>query len=1169
MAEINYTQSQQSVLDDKSKNLLVSASAGSGKTATIIQKIFNLVSLGEVDLEELLVITFTEAASAEMKVRLKEKLYEQQDKDPNIIKQIEKLPTSDISTIHSFCSKMIRKYFFKLDLNPNFIVLDEKNSKFLKVLALDKVIDNYSAVQDDEFVMLSQLLSGGRTFLALKNNILSYYDFLCAVEDREKYKSKTAVLCYDEDLRNNKACDVINKHVLSNIYYLKKSLEAYLVKAQVMHANYFEGFIKESLNAIGDVKYEHDFIKNRRAIINTELPKLSTKKMDENDSDFKAEFKPFLTELQDNIKDLKKIVLDGDEDNLKRDLKSVYKVINKFQEIETRFEEEYEKLKQKKNAMDFADLEGKFLKLLEFEDVKESIASNYKYIFVDEYQDINSVQEKILSNLLCNNKMVMVGDIKQSIYGFRNSSPEIFVTKSKAYVSSKEKDRLINLNENFRSSPEILNFVNSIFVKCMFNDFGGIDYKDNSKLEGKREYKKVNDLNAIEINIIKSNDEDEEESRAEEYDNVYSVLNDKNLYEKKLTVAREEGIVIAKRILNMIGKNYYDAKSDQVKKISFGDIAILSRSNDFLRDLAKILAEYQIPVSTNSSDNIYKNKDILSLLSILKLLNNSHDDISLSIVLRGFLGNFTFDEILSIRQKYNDEEFLYESFNRFVAEEQEDKRLRDKVEAFFSCINKLRDRLVYCSIYELLNFLQSQYDFLSYFKSLPDGANRYSLVSGFIKSFDSAEYNYDLNRYLEYVENYAQDAEFSTSLNASPDSVKLGTIHSSKGLEYPIVFLVNCGKSFSIATFREEILKDKDLGLGINTFDLDNYEKLSNIARNAIALNLRKQEKAEELRLLYVALTRAKNNLIIIGHCNRRDHCNLSNIRRIDDIKDAENVNAFLPWILSSLSDLNHKNLTQNQVSLTNKSEGFEVVVNVINNNDFKFDTNNSHDFSIDNLDGEDVKRLKGLFDYKFEINNNIALKNTVSSMLQEHSVEGENFNVEPKMLKIFEGGKEGVDAARLGTLYHKVMQGIDLKKDLQVDDINALIGKLNFDEKYKNLVSATKVKKCIDALKKLDIVSVKKEQPFLSYLPYEFIFKGSNIPDKILIQGVADLIIKTPDKNILIDYKTTKATTSDQLVEKYRVQLKLYKICLEKAMNEKINEVYIYSFFLDKLVKI
>lgn len=1177
MKKFSLTPDQQKIIDANAQNVLVSASAGSGKTATVIQKIFDLIANKGVDISSLLVITFTEAASSEMKLRLKSKLFEETQNNHLIQTQIDKLATSDISTIHSFCSKMLRKYFFKLNINPNFCVLDDSNAKFLKASALEKVINNYSSKSDNDFVVLSSLFGGGRNFAGLQSAMLSFYDFLCATEDKDNYKKNIVLSCYNANLNSNTACQVLNDYILSNFYYFTCSLQSFLQQAKIEHADYFENFILDILKLIEPIKYTNNFLTNHKNVFNLILPKITTKKLDMQNSNFKDMFKPFYDEMQKQIKEIKSLIIDKSEEELIKDIKNAGKHLNKFVEIVESFEKEYSAQKQRRNALDFNDLEEKFVLLLSYPEIKSSIASSYKYIFVDEYQDINSVQELILSKLLDNNCMYMVGDVKQSIYGFRNSSPSIFVNKSLLYsekadskdnLNKQEQGQLITLNDNFRSNPEILNFVNAIFKKTMSSEFGGVDYQNKGMLNGKTEYKKVDNIPSVKLCICSKTKEDgDDDDEKEVYDEVYSVLNDKNAYSKSLSSARRQAMVVAQNILELIGKNLYNAKEDKTKKISFCDFAILGRSNDFLKEISSVLSEYKIPVSTNMADNIYQNKDVVALLSILKVLNNTNDDIALSIVLTGFLAKLSYDELAIIKKDSPKEDTLFDSIKVFLSSEEDSNNLlRQKLNNFLELINDLRFKLSsYMTIYDLFYYLQNKFDYLNYFRSLPDGQNRYRVVKDFIDSFKDADYNNNLPAYLSFVKSFAENARVSSVISSSNDSVKIGTIHSSKGLEYPIVFLVGADKPFSTITFRAEILKDKSLGLGISTFDFDSFEKRDNLAKNAISINLKKQEKAEELRLLYVALTRAKNHLIIVSHTN------LKTLAKINNPNEAEGVNCFMPWITSGLSDLGFKNLTENKESFEDKNKDFNVSVQVFNDSDFVVDSKKDLDTSFLNNVKVEVSEFKKYFDFDFEAKTDIAVKNTVSSMLQEYAEEGTSINVEPKQLKVFESAKEEIDASKLGTIYHKIMQRVDFKNKncTEIEYLEGILYNLRLDQKYIESVDLNSIKYCVESLQKLKFSWHKKEQPFLSYLPYNQIFKSSKITDKILIQGVADLIIKANGKYILIDYKTTRVKKPDQLVEKYKLQLSLYKHCLEKALNIPIAETLVYSFCLNKFVKI
>ena len=349
------------------------------------------------------------------------------------------------------------------------------------------------------------------------------------------------------------------------------------------------------------------------------------------------------------------------------------------------------------------------------------------------------------------------------------------------------------------------------------------------------------------------------------------------------------------------------------------------------------------------------------------------------------------------------------------------------------------------------------------------------------------------------------------------------------------------------------------------TYNLQTFEKCENLAHSAISLNLKRQEKAEELRLLYVALTRAKNNLFVVGEAN------LLTVARVTNSFEARRAESFMPWILSSISDTNFYCFLRQSKSFVEKHKDYEVGVNIYSKSDFEANLKQEVDKSFLNEFNIKENDYKKVLDFKFESPSNIAIKNTVSSMLQEYSDSQVSLNFEPKKLTIFESNNEEIDAAKLGTIYHNIMQKVDFNnKDCDsYEYLNNIINTLNLEQKYLQKVDKKSILNCIEKLSKIDMQECLKEQPFLSYLPYNQIFLSSKNNDKILIQGVADLIFKTQDKYYLIDYKTTRVKNSDQLVEKYALQLNLYKTCLEKALNINIEGTYVYSFCLNDFVKI
>lgn len=1188
---MKWTDDQEQVLACNSDNLLVSASAGSGKTMTVIEKIARLIEDEHVDITNLLVITFTESASAEMKIRLKDTLSKSAKDNKFVATQLAKLPLGDISTIHAFCAKMLRKFFFLANIKPNFAVLDDNASNFLKSKALDKTIKQYAESGDKDFVLLSSSFGGGRKFEGLKSSILSLQDFLTGIVDREKYLSNIAFSCYKKE--DNKAIAFLNDYVLRNVRFLERRIKEKQTEAQKENALYFVDFLQMAQAQLQAVSSAKDFWTMIALLHEMSLPRLTNKKLSDEEKSFKDDFKPFWIDVQDRLKSIKQYVPQRTQEEAFVEFEKTSQLVGKLIEVEQVFEKYYEAQKNKRNGLDFADLERKFLEICKLDEVQNTLA--FSHVFVDEYQDINYVQEEIISRLIKHAKLVMVGDVKQSIYAFRNSTPEIFSYKSADYKTNEKHGSLKLLNDNFRSDSTILQFSNEIFSKCMTLDFGGIDYKECGMFRSLAKYEHVSPMPVVEVNLINTNKEKDEEETPAELPKVYSISKDKMLYEQEISETKCEGLLIAQKILDMLKNNYqiYDAKEQKSKKITFGDIAVLCRNNETLKQISKVLTDLKIPTKINTKDNVYQNKDVAPLLSILKLAGNFHDDLSLATALLSPFANMTETELATIRTVCKDEKYFYQAVKNFllifdensnIKKDDFDKnangtdinisenfkkinekgiengqKIAEKIQKFYDFLNIIREKLTYNSLHEILNFACDSVGYFDYLTSLPDGFAREKIVRDFVESFEGSDYNFDLVGFLDFVKNYAFEGRFASMLATSDNGVTLSTIHASKGLEYPIVFVAGCGNNFPTKTFREAILKDKTFGLGMQTFDENSFSKSTNLARNCILLNKRRSERCEELRLLYVALTRAKNHLIVIGE--NKDLFVAEN-------DDAEGAGNYLNWILSYLKPAEREALMLGKKEIVKTLSDGQVKLQTYELDDFRFDDTKSRQIIFPKDDKNLTETIRKNMLLQMPKPCNIALKNSVSSLLAEHSSVEESVNLTPKKLSVFESKSSKIDSGKLGTLYHKIMEKLDFESPLNRENFDKILNDINLPEEYKKLVNFEKISLCENNLKKLGKLVVARELPFISFLPYNQLF-GEGTDKKILVQGVADMLLSDGNKTFLVDYKTTKASCPEQLVEKYKIQLMLYKICLENALNQAIDGAYIYSFSLDRLIKV
>jgi len=1157
MAKIDFTKSQQDVIDHKGNNLLVFASAGSGKTAVIIEKIAQSIISGSTTLDKLLVVTFTESATAEMKQRLYDKLSENIDK-PNIKDEIEKLSLADISTLHGFCQRLIKQYFFELDIEPTFSIFSDEEANFYKIKAIDYLLREKQEQGSDSFISLCEMFYNNRSLVSLKSNVLDFYNFLQSLDNKDEYMSTTATSCYTTDLKKNNACKFVVERFSKDYLYFKTAFDSLKIVSQQAG----EEKITKAIEVVTDALIKTK-IKTFEEMFEyfKVLDKIKSPFGLKIESDILKEARSLWTALGALIDDFFKICgEDEDITKIAENIKASEPAVKEFLSLVSDFEKEYTKIKKQKKALDFDDLEKYALKLLENEKLRESIQEKYDVLYIDEYQDINSKQEKILSYVTSGDNMVMVGDLKQSIYGFRNSSPEILIYKTALYKKNVG-GKLITLKENFRSNPIILDFVNKIFNRVMKENFGGIDYKKDGAFKGAAKYKKVDDYKEVSIDFIKYKDREKKEPY---FGDVYSVTNDtRSAYVR--SVAKVEAKVIAEKIKKMLGKPYYDAKKKDFFPLEYKNFTILCRSKSYIKELAMYLQKYEIPCVSKTSDNIYNNPDILFLLNILKVVNNPQDDLALASILSSPFFGITFDDLATIKKNTN-QEYFYDCVKEYL--DNNDNNLTCKLNKAYGLVYKLREMKDFSTIYDLLIYADRALGILNYYLLLPDSRAKHKVLQNFIEQFNFVPYNNDINEYLNYVDSYLKDTEITMVSPSGDDCVHIDTIHSSKGLEYEVVFVAGCGKQFSNITTRQDILRDKDLGVGINAYDIDEHIKYKTLTKQAIIEKVRLQEKLEESRLLYVALTRAKNSLNII--CS----FDTDNIEELSEYAIRKS-NKYANWVLAAFEKPLIDNIrTCEEEKTFNYNDHYEVNVHLPEKLLEAEELVNVEDVLLGS--GSKTTEIKEYLEkeYPYKDSFAIAQKNTVTSLMMLEAESSESLNPAPRKFGTDEhSAKALIDYALLGTIYHKILQEIDFEID-SVEKVEAFVNLCKENDSqnalYYDKVDCKKIFTCIKKIYPLiKNKEVEKEKQFVAYLPHKDIIEGSLLEDKVLLQGVIDLMVGNGGNVDIIDYKTTRVENSEQLVEKYYVQMKLYKLAAERAVGKKVENVYIYSLHLDSLIKI
>lgn len=1146
---------QREFVEFNKNNALVSASAGSGKTFTMINKLVALIVYYDVDIDDLLVVTFTNAAGEELKQKLYNALLKEINTTTNtsidkdkLYNMLERINTADIGTLHSVCYKYIMKYFYKCGISPTSSILLEEDTNYLLNEAINKVLDSY--VDDEDFYKLFSAYSSRRNNAKIVNIIKSLYYFMESLPDVDDFI---------DNVINNKANSKLDTHICANyiLNALKDSFDEcerifrpLLIEAESLGLDKYVESIGSILSRISEYKMCNtytqvsDFINNGFVITSATKPRNT----DGIVLDFVDRYKSAKEMLNKVLKNVRAYFTEPDFEKLMTIESRVLDNVNKCIEIVNLVRNEYQCLKANKDGLDYADLEKGMISLLEDDLVLNELKSKYKYIFVDEYQDINNLQEDILTKLSNGLNLYMIGDVKQSIYGFRLCTPDIFIEKYNTYKSKQNKGKSIEFNKNFRSVDSLLQFVNYIFSKIGTAYTMGIDYKDSSMLVCGKETSSNFDEVDVELNIIDKSEvqdisEDDEES-----------LDDNEDVEARLVVDK---------VKEYLGQSYRNLDTGEIVKIEPKDIAILIRDKGSL--LYKVYGELQnnsIAVSTELKLNLFSTYEVNLLTSYFRLLSNSQDDLSMATVLRSNIVGLNDAELLTIRSNGD-----YSSFVEAVIEySKNDDAISYKINKLLKELDEYRFKLSSSALKEIVLDIISKYSLKNYFYSFVDGGQKVKNIEIFINLLDNKNYEHNLSRFLDYVE-LLSEKDYTCSVQSGINAVTIITMHKSKGLDYPVVIVAGLGKKFSNQSTSADAIITNELGVGLKYNDIESRTTTTTLSYLANKLSKENSERREQIRLYYVALTRAKNYLSLIG---TYDMSKLDNIKNKDILKcssfmELTLLSIYLNGDIDKLKDVNNSISTYNNLKFNthiygiNDTKHGDIVKKLeIKENKLYVDTDLSNE-------------LKRNFSYIYPYikAKSVALKTSVSTMLNEADYVEQNY--EPQELVIGESisGNLGID---VGNAYHAIMERIDYKRDNDVVDIiSSLVSQGIVEYKVSTLIDISKIEKAIGIIQSMIGVNTRvlKEQQFMIRDKHSNLVASSSDDTYVMVQGIIDLVLIDDDTATLIDFKTNKVSTDIELIEKYKLQIDLYSKAIEGATNRGVTNRYLYSFCLNKLINL
>jgi len=1099
---VTFTKQQQEAIFDDGHNLLVSASAGSGKTTVMIERILQLLlkykdSENPLSISNFLVVTFTKASASDMKQKLINAL-QNMPQDEFILSQIEKVSTSDISNLHSFCSRLVQSYFYEVGVDPAVHIIDDIEATFLKNKALDNLFEQKEKIGDGDFFELFDIFQKKRSDKPLREVIKRFDDNLKENIDGEKWFFDSLENCFCDNLSKNVAAKMINNYAANLVQEFNEEIDNLLKESQKLGLEKLSDYLVDLSTNIRVVNYKNSFALNAKNVYSMKIK--TAPKLPIEFEDIETRAKTLAGQIKKAFENLKANFVSDDETYLKFSLEKTKDTLLKLYELVKEFSSGYEKLKREVNGLDFHDLEHYALKILSNKDICESVKTQYRYVLVDEYQDINAIQEKIISLVSHNNNRFMVGDVKQSIYRFRFCDPDIFLEKFKLYEKNEGDNKLIKLNCNFRSDKKILKLVDAVFCGVMTDRFGEYNYQNNAIFVAGEN--NLDNKNAANLCFIDTGDKPDEEI---EVSGVYSVKEHVQTIKHEQNKAIAEGALVASKIQDIMASR---------KDVSWQDFAVLvAARNENVDMFVKTLEGFEIPVAADKKYDLMKMQHICEIVNFVKLCVNKNDDFVLFKVLKSRIFNFFDGELARVRQTNKTDRFFDVFYNFDLLEEnQAEQELCKKIAKFKFALEKFSGLAKLMNIKDFVQFFVHEFDIRLINMASENGR----LKSKDIDDFLLALPNVDV---FDYV-NYYSDSPLIKESECGGNAVKVMTIHKSKGIEFKFVFLINLSNEFNFKSTYQNILFNKTLGVGMDCFDIMARTQLSSIPIAAIRMLEKRKLVEEQQRVLYVALTRAVEKLFVI--CSQNKKKISSKMKR--------HPTAFIDWFEPIIS----KELDGTHYEFLNfESYQIENLLDVPKKEKRQL-----------LLSGDGEFQKTKWFEYFNDKAKDIPLKNSISKIIATSSDE-ETYDVNYFL-------EETNSSADRGTLYHKVMQQIDLKNlrsiDLQLTRIEE-----NLTEEEMKIVDFKKIKNILKLEFFKDIQSddlIFQEREFYAKMPAKIV-NGNAGDDEFILQGVVDLAVIHGDELWILDYKTGRY--SDAKYQKYKFQIEVYSEVFERMFSKKV----------------
>ncbi|USS90469.1 helicase-exonuclease AddAB subunit AddA [Fructilactobacillus carniphilus] len=1237
MSETQWTPGQLAAIqNDYDGNILVSASAGSGKTSVLTQRVMRKIKDG-VDVDQLLIVTFTNAAAQEMRERingaLQTELNQTQESSAkqHLVRQLRKLTTAHIETMDAFCLWLVKRYYYVINLDPDFRILTDKSERtLLQSEVWDEVREElYGNDRDHRFAQLTRNFSNDRSDDGLTDLVFRLYELANVNQDPEQWIDQLGDFYRTDGALTESR--LYRDHLLPDLQNQLEQIQAsYQQARELAHRagiEKVESFLvneQEQLAAVAGQLASLGWDQLRAVFEDTQngfkrFPSINKKDFDEEQLDVKEQCKNLRNSAKKQIEEISKNYFWTDEASLQQLNDDAAQLIQKLIEVVKQFSTEYAQVKRQRHAYDFTDIEHFSFQILNDQSevgtaLRTQLQQQFNEIMVDEYQDNNHLQDAILGTIKNPERpnLFMVGDVKQSIYRFRLADPQMFMDKYHDYPDS-EQNQLITLPDNFRSVANVDYFTNLVFEQIMDRSFGEVDYTGDAQLQfGARDYPA--DLDTKTELLLLADDQ--------------ANLNEQD----QLTNDQRQIELIANKIETMMNDGFqvYDRKAGAKRPLQYGDIALLSSTKRNNFEIANVFAEHQIPLNSDGSESYFKTTEIQIMLSLLQIIDNPAQDIPLAAVLRSPLVGLDENELAFIRitKKTGNYYQAVLDFRQGYQQQQQTEfgnRVRSKVEQFFDQLTELRDYATKHSLAELIWEIYNQTGFLDYVGGMPAGKKRQANLHALYQRAEEYERNgfQGLFAFVQFIKRLQKDDNdlAEASVDVDPDSVTVKTIHGSKGLEYPVVFLIDANHKANDTELKQSFVVDDQMGLGIKYYYPDRHERVKTLQYVAITNALKRKAQAEEMRKLYVALTRAKQKLIITGIVKgttkqTAEERTLQTWTQAGQspnlvINQATRSSAtnFLDWMgMALVRHPQFQALLDDDLTLTElQSDPSEFTVEFVHPEELQTTTSavataTDLDFTGTATDPAEIKhQLEFQYPFadatqttayqsvseikrQFDDPDNIQLGSVADpehQVLQRTRYQSEQFAQPQFMQTVAQPTPQEV-----GTATHLVLQKLDVNQPVDEEHVKALIEQLV----EGNLLTAT-VAKQISRHAIVAFYQTHVGQRILQFpdrlhreVPFSLIIKAQRLfsefhndpHQQILVHGIIDGYLDDPDEGpILFDYKTSFVNPADpkssveQIKDQYTGQVNLYALALQDILHEPVRQKYLYLLGNQQLVSI